>query len=280
MCKNLQPQIYVHGRKIINKANEDSNLNAALGYYQNWKDETLKITDRSNEDIEKMVDLLNEYKDLVEPIFDQRSNSAQEVLQPSILEEFFEYLFCQIDKEVGKAVLRKPGAGFVNLSFHPKDINELLDKPSFTINNKDHDFIIGADIDVELKVKESTLSQKSNIIIPAVALECKRYLERNMLDECSGTAEKVKRATPYCLYLVIAEYLKMNDASPELSKIDEIYVLRKQKNSDRNRADFQKNPIASDLIIDIYNVVLNHLKKVWWDPTSALTTGKAFNKLY
>ena len=62
-------------------------------------------------------------------------------------------------------------------------------------------------------------------MVPAVAIECKRYLERNMLDECAGTAEKIKRATPYCLYLVVAEYLKMDDAAPEMSRIEEIFYF-------------------------------------------------------
>lgn len=97
-----------------------------------------------------------------------------------------------------------------------------------------------------------------------VAIECKRYLERNMLDECSGTAEKFKKATPYCLYIIVSEFLKMDNASPELSRIDEIYVLRKQRNSERLADGFVPNPIYGDLVVEIYRQVQRHLSRVWW----------------
>ena len=118
---------------------------------------------------------------------------------------------------------------------------------------------------------------QDSVVVPAVAIECKRYLERNMLDECSGTAEKVKKATPYCLYFIVAEYLKMDDCRPELSKIDEIYILRRQRNSDRLAKNFIPNPIYGDLVWDVYSRVLAHLGRIWWDPNSALETGKLFN---
>lgn len=35
------------------------------------------------------------------------------------------------------------------------------------------------------------------------------------------------------IYIVAAEYLKMTDASPELTDIDEVYVLCRAKNSER-----------------------------------------------
>jgi hypothetical protein len=69
----------------------------------------------------------------------------------------------------------------------------------------------------------------------------------------------------------------MDDASPEVSLIDEIYVIRKQRNSDRLAAGFRPNPIYDDLICEIYDHCLSHLKKVWWDPNSGITTGKMFN---
>ena len=99
-----------------------------------------------------------------------------------------------------------------------------------------------------------------------------------MLDECAGTAEKVKRATPYAIYFVVAEYLKMDDAAPEISLIDEIFVLRKQRNSERSDAAFKPNPIDATLVWEIYELSIRHLKKVWWDPDSALKTGKAFGR--
>jgi hypothetical protein len=98
-----------------------------------------------------------------------------------------------------------------------------------------------------------------------------------MLDECAGTAEKIKKATPYCKYFVVAEYLKMDDASPEISLIDEIYVLRKQRNSARLEPGFVPNPIYAELVAEIYADCLAHLRRIWWDPQSGFTIGKVFN---
>ena len=137
--------------------------------------------------------------------------------------------------------------------------------------------MIGSCLELTMKVPGSEQAQNDVVVIPAVAIECKRYLERNMLDECSGTAEKVKKATPYCLYFVVAEFLKMDDAAPEMSRIDEIYVLRKQRNSERVAENFIPKPIDASLVVDIYRQVQRHLTRVWWDPQSALTVGKAFN---
>ena len=278
---NYQPRAYIHGskleRKVASLSEFDPEFAECLNAYREWKSKSLSVKGRDEKDIENLVDYLNEYKAQVEPIFDRRANSAQEVLQPSILEEFFEYLFCNIEAIIGVELLRKPAIGFIDLVFNPSSLHSLISVPEFTIRRKDHDFVLGAQINLTFKSSDGLAEKSANVVIPAIAIECKRYLERNMLDECSGTAEKVKKATPYCRYYVVAEFLKMDDASPELSVIDEIYILRRQKNSERLQEGFQQNPIYSDLVICLYAECLRHLKRIWWDPQSALTVGKVFN---
>lgn len=274
----MQPQLYIHGSKLRNKLVTNPELRPVWEAYEKWSANSLAVVGRDQDAIAQLVTSLNEYKSIVEPLLDARPNSAQEVLQPSILEEFFEYLFCQIDEEVGEHLLRRPSSAFIDLVFNPKNIHSLATRPEYTVRKKDHDFVIGSSVMITFHVEGTAeKSQDSIVVVPAVAIECKRYLERNMLDECSGTAEKVKRATPYCLFFVVAEFLKMDDCRPELSRIDEIYVLRRQKNSDRLMASFIPNPISADLIWDIYSKVLVHLARIWWDPDSALQTGKLFN---
>ena len=279
MRSDFEPKIFVHGAKLTRKASAtgDKDLATALKAYQKWKKGSLAVIDRTEQDIEKLVELLNIYKDTVEPLFDNRDNSAQEVLQPSILEEFFEYLFAPIAREIGVDLpIREPSAGFLELVFNPKNVQSLASLPEYTIRRKDHDFILGSAVSMSLSDRARGATKVEEIVVPAVAIEVKRYLERNMLDECAGTASRVKGTTPYCLYIIVAEYLKMDDCRPELSAIDEIYVLRRQKNSERISNTFSANPIYADLIVDIYTTVLAHLKRIWWDPDSALTTGKLF----
>ena len=278
MANEAVPVVYAHGSKLARKRDSDAGLEPIVQAYRRWRDESLAVGARDEAGIHKLVGLLNTYKDTVEPVLDGRLNSAQEVLVSSILEEFFEYLFVNVDSAVGETLpVRYPEKGFLELAFHPKSIRSLVRSPEYTIKTKDHDFVLGGAATLSIQSKVSEAVTKEEIVIPAVALECKRYLERNMLDECAGTASRVKRATPYCLYVVVAEYLKMDESSPELTEIDEIYVLRKQRNSDRATTDFVPKPIDGGLVVDLYGMIIRHLRRIWWDPASALTTGKLFN---
>ena len=123
---------------------------------------------------------------------------------------------------------------------------------------------------------------KSNeIVIPVVAIECKTYIERNMLDSCAGTATRLKKALSYCMYIVASEYMKLEDAQPELTNIDEVFVLCKATNSDRlsrKRRDAAPHIVHSDLVIDLYNMVSRHINAIWWQPEDALDTGKIINR--
>lgn len=276
------PKINIHGFKLHNKvqATKDPQLKNVLDKYNVWLKESLKINGRTREDINRLVTLLNTYKNFAEPVFDSRANSAQEVLQPSIMEEFMEVLFCQLKNEINEDLpVREPEAGYIELMFNPKNVHSLASVPELTIRRKDHDFVIGSRVKVAFSSINSDKSgeREEDLVIPAVAIEVKRYLERNMLDECAGTASRVKSATPYCLYIIVSEYLKMDDCRPELSEIDEIYILRKQRNSERISAEFKANPIDGDLVWDMYCLVISHLKRIWWDPESALKSGKLFN---
>ncbi len=273
------PNVFIHGSKLYKKFQTDASLAPVYQRYLIWKNASLSITGRTSSDINNLVDHLNEYKNFAEPIFDRRDNSAQEVLQPSILEEFFEYLFSGLETTLEQTCsVREPERGFIDLVFNPINFANLASLPKFTIRKKDHDFIIGGRFKLSISNSENPALQEENeIVVPAVAIECKRYLERNMLDECSGTAEKVKNATPYCLYLIASEFLKMDEGYPELSQIDEIYILRRQKNSERDQQPIL--PIYSDLIMEIYSSVVKHLEKIWWNPDAALTTGRVFGKI-
>ncbi|RSM29567.1 hypothetical protein C5B78_08035 [Aeromonas salmonicida] len=278
---NNQPVMFVHGNKLVNKFHKAKSDKDELGriveHYTRWKSLSLAVKSRDESSIIELVKYLNEYKDIVEPFFDSRKNSAQELLQSSIIEEFFEYLFCNIEVEIGVDPYRQQAKSFVDIVFNPMTIRSLTELPDYTIRTKDHDFVIGGEIFLKFSSMKITEERIEKIIIPAVAIECKRYLERNMLDECSGTAEKVKRANPYCKYIVVSEFLKLDDSRPELSSIDEIFILRKQKNSERKTGKI--NPIYADLIFELYTDVVNHLKKMWWSPDTALVYGKVFNKI-
>lgn len=86
---------------------------------------------------------------------------------------------------------------------------------------------------------------------------------------------------PYCLYLVAAEYMKMDEASPELTDIDEVYILCRTSNSDRLRNKSMRvppHPIDADLVVDLFGFVERHLNSIWWDPATALARGKVIGR--
>lgn len=102
-----------------------------------------------------------------------------------------------------------------------------------------------------------------------------------MLDSCAATAHNLKKAMPYCVYIVVSEYMKMKNAFPELTDIDEVYILCRAKNSDREKR--QKNnevpfDIDTDLIIDLVKRVERHLNSIWWDPQNVVDKGKIINR--
>ena len=82
---------------------------------------------------------------------------------------------------------------------------------------------------------------------------------------------------PYCIYMVASEYMKMDEASPELTDIDEVYILCKAKNSERLSRSQQGLPpleIDSSLIYDLFQRVRKHLNSIWWSPEDAVSNGK------
>ena len=111
-------------------------------------------------------------------------------------------------------------------------------------------------------------NQEDNVWdLPAVAIECKTYLDKTMLQDAATAAEQLKHRNPHAIYLVVAEWLKLTDAvNLRKFKIDQIYVLRKQRNTDREfryDANYEKNPIYSDAVEHMFNTVREFLGSEW-----------------
>ncbi|MDB9314773.1 Bpu10I family restriction endonuclease [Spirulina sp. CS-785/01] len=109
--------------------------------------------------------------------------------------------------------------------------------------------------------------EKNTWDIPAIAIECKTYLDKTMLQDASTAAEQLKQKNPNAMYIVIAEWLKLTDAvNLKKNKIDQIYILRKQKNTDREfryRDEYIKNPIYADVVCHLFELVREFLTTDW-----------------
>ncbi len=156
---------------------------------------------------------------------------------------------------------------FKDIFFRATSYNQMILTPYALIERKDHDFAIGVTVNAVMKCLGSEVPEEHDWDIPAVAIECKTYLDKTMLQDASTAAEQLKQKNPNAVYIVIAEWLKLTDAvNLKKFKIDQIYVLRKQKNTDREfryDEDYVKNPIYADVVIHCFNNVRAFLTSDW-----------------
>jgi len=217
--------------------------------------------------LKERVRLFNEYKDFIDgqvyaEHFDSRSN-----LHSSVLEEFMYYLFRDLAQSYSTTALVGKAHSFKDLFFMPSSFSDMVSKPNMRIERKDHDFVIGARIKTTSKVDGSSSTEDHDFDVAAVAVECKTYLDKTMLEASSTAADQLKTRNPNAVYLVVMEYIKLTEnVNLKKSKVDQIYVLRKQKNTDREfRYDdsFVKNPVYDDVVIHLFNFVRQHLTQPW-----------------
>jgi hypothetical protein len=275
--------MYVHGdnlkQKEINKTkyidpNSRQFLQEIRLLYDKWRriNERLKgplatPTNRDTKIIKIRVKLLNIYKDFLDQQkyaekFDSRSN-----LHSSVLEEFIFYLFKDLVFDLSQSALLGKANTFKDIFFRPSSYQEMLKKPNVKLESKDHDFVIGADIKADFKCVGSKDIETHQFQIPAVVIECKTYLDKTMLEGASNAAEQLKLRNPNAIYIIVAEWLKLTNAiNLQKFKVEQIYVLRKQKNTDREFRYLEiyvKNPIYDDVVIHLFETVRKHLTSDW-----------------
>ena len=275
--------IFVHGDNLRQKETHRTKYQDAISKrylaeihekYETWKAANLTLIGPTkdvcptDEDIiKKRVELFNEYKDFIDQQiyaeqFDSRSN-----LHSSALEEFMYYLFKDIVADYSANALIGKSRAFKDLSFKSDSYSSMLVRPGALLEVKDYDFVIGTTINATFCCKGKESGDEESFDMPAVAIECKTYLDKTMLESCATTGEQLKKNNPNALYIVVAERLKLSEAvNLKNNKIDQIYILRKQKNTDReNRflAGYVAKPIYDDVVFHLFNVIRNYLSTDW-----------------
>ena len=275
--------MFVHGDNIaqkisgVKKYNDDTSnsyLEEIMVEYENWKNANLSlkgpfvaVSENDHEILSARVDWFNKYKDFVDQqnyaeTFDSRSN-----LHSTVLEEFMYYLFKDLVDEYSSSALIGKSHAFKDMFFMPKSYADMVSEPFALIEKKDHDFVIGVKIMADMQCEGSDQIQKVSIEIPAVAIECKTYLDKTMLEASSTAGEQLLSRNPNALYIIVAEWLKLSESvNLRKYKIDQIYVLRKQKNTDREYRylpGYEKNPIHLDVVEHLFNTVREHLSADW-----------------
>lgn len=280
--------LFVHGDNIYKKEHPQSAkdkrkyggdlskqyLSEIRTKYEEWKAANLSLigpgkdTLTSDEAIiQKRVQLFNEYKDFIEQQkyaehFDSRSN-----LRSTALEEFMYYLFKDLTAAYSTSALIGKSRAFKDLSFKSDSYGSMLTSPGALLEVKDYDFVIGATINAEFKCKGEENGDTQSFDMPAIAIECKTYLDKTMLESCSTTGEQLKKNNPNALYIVVAERLKLSEAvNLKNCKIDQIYILRKQRNTDREDRfldGYIANPIYEDVVWHLFSTVREYLAADW-----------------
>ena len=224
------------------------------------KDSELKI-------IKKRVALLNDYKNFIDQQhyaekFDSRSN-----LHSTVLEEFMYFLFKDLISDYSDKALIGKARVFKDIFFRANNFDLMIKKTNAKIEIKDHDFTIGVRINATMNTLGSDIYDQFVWDIPAIAIECKTYLDKTMLQDASTSAEELKLRNPNAKYVVVAEWLKLTESvNLKKYKIDQIYVLRKQKNTDREfrySDSYVKNPIYSDVVYHLFSFVKDYLTIEW-----------------
>lgn len=273
--------MYVHGDNLTAKEKEyaaDKKLRHLLHEirirYDRWHADNMKLVgpiekvqESDGDIIKERVRLLNEYKDFIEQkvfaeTFDSRSN-----LQSSVLEEFCFYLFKDLVASISTNALIGKSHSFKDIFYSSESFYDMISHPCFHIETKDHDFVIGANVEAKFKCAGSEKEQLETLQIPAVAIECKTYLDKTMLEGASTAASQLLVVNPDAIYIVLSEWLKLTDnVNLQKFKVDQIYVLRKQKNTDRKYRllpGYHKNPIYPDVVEHLFNTVRRHLTSGW-----------------
>lgn len=275
--------IFVHGDNLRQKETHRTKYQDAQSKqylaeirerYEAWKAANLalvgptkEITPADEDIIKQRVVLFNEYKDFIDQQnyaekFDSRSN-----LHSSALEEFMYYLFKDIVADYSANALIGKSRAFKDLSFKSDNYGSMLVCPGALLEVKDYDFVIGATVNATFRCKGKDTGDEESFDMPAVAIECKTYLDKTMLESCSTTAEQLKKNNPNALYIVVAERLKLSEAvNLKNNKIDQIYILRKQKNTDRENRfleGYVANPIYDDVVFHLFNIIRDYLSTDW-----------------
>lgn len=243
-----------HGEKIVAAmdsaklpASDKSRLKSALQKYDEWIN-SLMAADAPSVDglIEKLVDLLNEYKFYIDVdlIFDSSEDflyrqKGQLKLDNTVIEEFLPIFVRKcIVKEFGRCDFE---IGSQTATFSSAYFASSLSSPAIggglSIKTKDQDFSMSR----KLYLRSSytpTFDVNKTITLTThlgyVMAELKTNLDKTMYQEASATAHDIKLAVTGAKYYLLCDFLDMTPISTATTDIDEILIVRKAKRISSN----------------------------------------------
>ncbi|MCS6989593.1 MAG: Bpu10I family restriction endonuclease [Chloroherpetonaceae bacterium] len=273
IAQHAQP----HRRILESKKFKDPNIEKAIwDCYEKWSERSQTLSSERVEELEEKVKLLNEYKNFIDQVEKERFK-PQDKIASSVLEEFLYYLFKDIPAvkfnlernalHLGMAKI------YTDLSFASRNLKDFTQSAGVYVNQKNQDFTISKVVRCQFGVQQND-PETIEIFVPAVCVECKTYLPSTMLGQSDYEAHRVKQGNPYSLYVIVAEQNALSEtAMLRNSKIDEIFILRKQKRNSKQRLS-DKKPIDCDVVRELYEFVKSYLHAEWFNPENATEKGR------
>jgi len=244
----------VHASNILAKLSKKDNIDFLLRCADNYYE---FHTNFNMSNLDNSVSYWNMYLGFVrannkntngKPIY-----TAQSKFESTILEEVLFRIFKEYESEKIKIGGIK---AFSNMFFSPSDFENFKEKSNIKINTKDQDFAIYK----QVEITTTDNNEATKAFVPVLAIECKTYLDKTMLEGSIATAEKIKNGNPYCRFCIVTERYEVDKrVDIKYSRIDQIYILKKDANEhDANNIDIQK-----DVVHLLYEDTKQHLSAKW-----------------
>ncbi len=265
---------FIHGSNILGKVKKfnnetyrDSDIANVFQYYKEWYRNNMGLVGYTPDIITTRCEWLQKYKINIS----EADYTFQSKLQSTVLEEFVFYLFKDYCSDFNRsnfarseqAIELKIGGvkGFTDFHFSFPKIGEIPEKK---INTKN--------IDVALYVEVPDIVVGEILTIPIVAIECKTFIDKTMLDSSIASAQKMHMGCSDNLFVIVTETYAV-DLGVDItdSYIEQIYVLRKAKRVDvRDIEEEEKPQIYPDVVVTFFLSVKKHLEKSWISPENKL----------
>lgn len=205
--------------------------------------EQLDFDQDSIDIFKKATVILNTYRTHLHKFADRTNIASQSKFESSFLEEISCYLFKNY-------YLIKDG----ELSIYNKGIYaglKISEKFAIETIKKDVDFCIGKKVLVTIDNQDPI-----ELIIPAICVEVKTYLDATMFGEIKSSSKTLKSATPNSKAYVLMGYKNIADehimAARQDSTLDEMFVLQENEFSDIDYSVLQQ--YYTELSLSLQNI--------------------------
>lgn len=272
----------IHTKKRDRKIAADAGRTTLLGEverkYVDWREASESVAydaDRTAEYTNRLTELFNQYRDFLDEArfdaFDSRGN-----LQSSALEEFCFFLFRPLVSTYGAEIALGHRNVFVGLFFTADNFSDFAQMPSPQYRGGNVDFVIGKRVTNRLSTDKQ--ERQRDIYVPAVAIECKTYIDKTMWTGAENLAGRIKRGFPRCQYIVVAELLKLDLKEIDVygSDVDRVFILRRGRNIDRSvrrAGGTVLPPVHPPAVMELFSSVVDHLTEDWVAPEEWTATG-------